>query len=126
MGLKERPIPAILMLCLGLAGCAVTSADGERLRPGSDAFADYVEAVFRRQNQLQIELALALDDANPDSERYQALEVVELELLTICRPLNELAAQRGAGESTGGPGALKRARQAPACERAAEKAAALL
>lgn len=127
MSPRIRAIPAVIVV-LGLAttGCAVTSADGERLRPGSEAFADYVETVFRRQNELQLELALELDDEDPGSARYAALEAVELELLQACRGLNELAARRRDGDEGGGPGALKRAREAPECERVSDKAAALL
>jgi hypothetical protein len=108
------------------AGCAITSADGERMRPGSDAFSDYVESVFRRQNQVATDLALALEDEPDDTARYSALEDAELELLQACRTLNELAEASRGGDEPGGLGALKRARLAPDCERATEEAAALL
>lgn len=113
-------------LLLTLTGCAVTGAGGQRLRTGSDAFADYVETVFRRQNEIATALSDALDQADPDSARYAALEAAELDLLVACRGLNELAQRRRNGERVGGFGALKRARQAPDCERAADQAAALL
>jgi hypothetical protein len=113
-----------LLLCL--AGCAVTSGGGQRLRPGSDAFAAYVEAVFRRQNEVATELSDALDRADPDSAHYDRLEDAELDLLIACHGLNELAQRRRSGERVGGFGALRRARRAPDCERAAEAAAALL
>jgi hypothetical protein len=92
----------------------------------SDAFADYFESVFRNQNELADRLAAALDEADPDSARYAALDAAELDLLTSCRGVNELARRRQNGESAGGLGALKRARQAPDCERATQAAAALL
>jgi hypothetical protein len=96
------------------------------MRPGSDAFSNYVEAVFRRQNEIATELTLALDDEDPKSDRYVLLEDAELELLTACQGLNQLATRRRNGEAVGGAGALKRARQAPECERATASAAALL
>jgi hypothetical protein len=118
----------IVIVSLGawLAGCAVTSGDGRRLRPGSDAFADYVEAVFRRQDRIRTEVGLALDEQDPESDAYFELEAAELELQMSCRGLNELASRRRDGEDAGGIGALRRARQAPECERAVDRAEALL
>lgn len=108
------------------AGCAITSVDGERMRPGSDAFSDYVESVFRRQNQVATDLSLALEDEPDDTDRYSALEDAELDLLRACSTLNELAEASRAGDEPGGLSALKRARLAPDCERATKEAAALL
>ena len=109
-----------MLVILGtVAGCAVTSVEGRRMGVGSDAFADYVEAVFRRQNETATALGFALDGEAPGSERYRALEAAELNLLTACRALNELASAARAGESRRGPGSLRRARQAPECELAA-------
>ena len=118
----------MLAICLAAIapGCAVTSVDGERMRPGSDAFSSYVEAVFRRQNEVATALSFALDDEMPNTPRFEALEAAETELLTTCRGLNELARRRRDGASLNGMGALRRAREAPACERAAAAAAALL
>jgi len=96
------------------------------MRPSSDAFSAYVEDVFRRQNDIATGLLFALDTADPDSERFIELEDAELELSTACLGLNEMARRRRDGEPIRHLGALKRARQAPECERATEKAAALL
>jgi len=115
-----------LGLALGLGSCAITRPDGTRLSPRSDAFADYVETVFRRQNELASDLAFALDEADPDGPRYRELEAIEIELETACRSLNEMARQRRAGEAVGGLSALRRARQAPDCERAYEKGVGVL
>jgi hypothetical protein len=92
----------------------------------SDGFADYVEAVFRRQNAVATELADAIDDELPASERYAALEQLELELEIACRGLNQLAQAQREGEPAGGLGGLKRARGAPDCEGAADRAARAL
>ena len=120
------PLLAVLGFVLPLSGCAVTSLDGQHMVPGSDEFADYVELVFRRQNAVATELALALDDVDPASDRYTELEAAELDLLTACRGLNEIASSRRDGDDARGLAALRRARQAPDCERAAEAAAAAL
>ena len=104
------------------AGCAVTTVDGKRLRIGSDAFPDYVESVFRRQNEVATGLALAIEDEPSGTGRYAALEAAELELLTACRGLNELAEATRGGEDPRGLAALQRARVAPDCERATNRA----
>ena len=108
------------------AGCAVTSVDGDRMRLRSDRFTDYVEATFRRQNEVSTDLAVAIDEAGVDSARYSILETVEGRLLETCRGLNELARAQRDGEPVGGLGALKRARGAPDCEQATAAAAAAL
>ncbi len=92
----------------------------------SDEFADYVESVFRRQNEVASALALELESEDPDSERYDRLDEAELELLNACVGINELAARQRDDDPLGGFKALKRARQAPECERAATAAATAL
>ena len=91
----------------------------------SDEFADYVESVFRRQNEVASALALELESEDPDSERYGELDAAELRVLNDCVGINELAARQRDGEPLGGLKALRRARQAPECERATVAAAAL-
>jgi len=112
----------LLILTLGGAsgGCAVTTAGGDRLGVRSADFAAYVEEVFRRQNAVATELSLALDSESLDSALFEALDQAELALQAACRGLNVLAEQSRDGEPPGGLGALKRARQAPECERAAD------
>lgn len=92
----------------------------------SDRFADYVEAIFRRQNQVSTDLAVEIDAERIDSSRYSVLETVERQLLAACRGLNELATAQRDGEPVGGLGGLNRARGAPDCERATAAAAAAL
>jgi hypothetical protein len=106
-----------------LGACAsVTSVDGTRLRMGSDAFAAYVESVFRAQNTVATELAFALDEADPGTERFERLETVETELIAACAGLNELAVRRRDGRAAGGLRGAGAARSAPACERATRTA----
>lgn len=112
-----------LALC---AGCgSVVTLDGERLGVRSDAFRDYVERVFREQNRVATALAFALEDER-DPERLDVLESAEAALLDACAGLNEIAALRRDGDRLGRLRALDAARAAPACERAAAEAEALL
>lgn len=92
----------------------------------SDDFADYVEAVFRRQNEVAAELAFAIDDEGFGTERLSLLENAESELTDACRGLNQLSEERDDGETIGGLSGLKRARSAPDCERATEEVSELL
>jgi len=104
------------------AGCApVTTLDGERLAVRSEAFADYVERVFREQNRVASELAFALEDT-VDPARLDVLETAEDALFAACADLNEMAAARRDGRRMGAFRALAAARQAPECERAAARA----
>jgi hypothetical protein len=123
-----RILKSCVMVILSIAcgACAVVIGDGTRLRPGSDAFADYVESVFRQQNEVLSALAFALDAEEPDSTRYVALEQSEAEVLEHCEGLNALATARQRGERVGGLSALGTARRAPECARVAETARALL
>jgi len=109
------------------AGCAaVTSLDGERMTVRSATFASYVEAVFRRQNEVATGLAFALDAEPFDSARYRRLEAAESALLDACDGLNVIAERRRDGEGAGGLKAARAARKAPECERAALSAAGML
>jgi len=107
-------------------GCAVTSLDGRRMPVRSDGFADYVETVFRRQNDVANELVLTLDAADPGSIAYATLEDAELDLFEACSGLNDIARSRRDGDAIGGLKALRRARRAPDCERATGHAVNLL
>ena len=115
-------------LPIGLTGCSVTTAGGERLRPRDPAFADYVETVFRQQNEAATALAFALDETDFDSARYRTLEATETALLDACSELNAMATarQRANGDGPGGLSALRAARTAPDCERAAVAAAEVI
>jgi len=88
----------------------------------SDTYAEYVRGVFRQQSEVSDAILFALDEADPGSERYAELDAADLDILTACRGINELATDRRQGGLAG----LKRARQVPECERAAGEAEALL
>lgn len=113
-----RAVPVLLAIALLTGACAVTTADGERLAVGSDAFRSYVERVFRAQNRVATELAFALEREGLPGERVRALEAAETELLEACAELNELAAARRDGETLGAAAEAGAARSAPECERA--------
>lgn len=121
-----RSLLAAMTLALLASACTVTSLDGRRMPVRSDDFANYVESVFRDQNDVANDLVLILDAADPGSIDYAALEDAEFDLFEACRGLNEIASSRRDGESIGGLKALRRARRAPDCERAADAAAELL
>lgn len=121
-----RSLPVSIAIAMFLSGCAVTNVGGLRMALGSDAFSAYVEDLFRRQNNVGTELAFAIEDEPVGGERHTMLEAAELELLTACRGLNQIARAERDGESVGGFSALKRAKSAPDCERATDTAAALL
>lgn len=127
---SDAPRGALAGLLVGAAalasGCApVTTLDGERLSVRSDAFADYVEDVFREQNRVATELAFALEDER-DPERLDLLEAAEDGLFAACANLNALATARRDGERMGPLRGLSAAREAPECERAAADARAVL
>jgi hypothetical protein len=108
-----------------LGACAsVTSNDGLRMAVRSDSFAEYVESVFRFQNETASQLAFLLGANDLTLARYAELEAAETALLEACDGLNEIAVSRRNGEPERGLGALRAARTAPQCEQAAFAAAA--
>lgn len=121
-----RRIVSGIVIVTCLTGCAITSVDGDRMRLKSDRFADYVETVFRRQNEISIEMASEIDDEGLTSARYSMLDTLDRQLLVACRGMNELARAKRNAEPVRGLGGLKRARGAPDCERATNEAAAAL
>jgi hypothetical protein len=117
-------------LCLAaaalLAGCAtITTADGTRLRFGSDEFRVYVERVFREQNKTGSDVAFALDDATSAGGTGE-LAVAEEGLLAACAGLNELATSRRDAQHLGLHRSAAAARGAPDCERATRAAESAL
>jgi hypothetical protein len=111
------------LLAMLMAGCvSVRSLDGTRMSIRSDTFPDYVERVFRRQNQLADELAFDLQSTGLAPSRRLPLEQAETRLLADCAALNELAAAQRDGRSLGRLKSLRLARQTPACEAAAAAA----
>lgn len=109
-----------------LTACSVTTLEGERIGMRDEAFAAYVERVFRAQNRVATSLAFELEREDIDSSRYAALEAAELELLDACAGLNELAIAARDGRAARGLGAARRARSAADCERATIAAERLL
>ena len=117
-------IPVASLLATGCV--SVTTAEGHRLRSGDPEFADYVERVFRLQNEAASALAFALESVALDSDRYAALESAETDLLEFCDGLNDIAAARQRGERPGSRRGLAAARAAPQCETAALAATRVL
>ncbi len=118
----SKSLTALLLLAApGLAGCAgsLLTADGERLRLRSEAFAEYAEGVFRLQNEVLDALAFALDERPEDS----ALVAAEDHVLEACAALNGAALRRQRGDGTRPLRDLGAARSVPECEAAAAMAA---
>lgn len=110
------------LLCLsGCAGSLITG-DGEQLRIGSAAFAEYAEQVFRDQNEVLDRLAFALD-GHPENA---ALIAAEDQVLAACQGLNEIAVRQQRGEGIRPLRDARTARAVPVCEEAAAAAAELL
>jgi hypothetical protein len=99
-----------------LAGCAttITTMDGRTLTLNSPELRDYVERVFREQNQAATALAFAQDEAS--GNRYETLLQLEDALLEACADLNELAAARRDNRALGLRRQARMATTAPSCE----------
>ena len=116
--------PVAVCLLLSLSGCAaVPTADGQRLRLGSDEFRDYVERVFREQNRVADAVAFALEA--PGSQNPE-LAAAEQDLLAACAGVNELATARRDRQSLGLRNSVRAAKSVPDCERATHAADARL
>ena len=112
--------PLVVCLLLSLSGCAaVPTADGQRLRLGSDEFREYVERVFREQNSVADAVAFALD---APGARDAELAATEQELLAACAGVNELATARRDQRQLGLRSSVRAAKSVPDCERAARAA----
>ena len=116
--------PVVVCLFLSLSGCAaVPTADGQRLRLGSDEFREYVERVFREQNRVADAVAFALEAPGAQDTELAA---AEQELLAACAGVNELATTRRDQQRLGMRASLRAARSVPDCERATRAAEARL
>ena len=67
-------VAALFVATTILAGCAVLTADGERLRLTSPEFRAYVERVFREQNRAADQFAFALEDEHGAPAGFAAAE----------------------------------------------------
>ncbi len=88
--------------------------DGRTLALNSSEVREYVERVFREQNQAATALAFAQDDAS--GTRYETLLELEDVLLEACAGLNELAAARRDDRALGLRQQARMAATAPSCE----------
>lgn len=116
---------ALAAAAAAFAGCAVTTAGGDRLALGSAEFRGYVERVFREQNRVATELGFALEDAEPAAAPAD-LAAAEDALLDACAGVNELATLRRDGERIGARRGARNARSVPGCEAATRTAEAAL
>lgn len=79
-----------------IACTAITTKtpDGLEVTRSRDEFEQYVESVFRRQNQASLEVGQMLDDAVASPRERLALETAEQKMLVACDALNQVAHQR--------------------------------
>jgi hypothetical protein len=106
-----------------IAGCAVVTADGERLALRSPAFRDYVEHVFREQNKVADRFAFALEDA---ANAPAAVTAAEQSLQDACAKLNGLATARRDERQQSVRERLDAARSVPQCEQTLRMSTATL
>jgi hypothetical protein len=113
-----RSVAVCLLLCS--SGCAsVPTADGQRLKLGSDEFRDYVERVFREQNSVADAVAFALEAPGAQDAELAA---AEQDLLAACAGVNELATARRDQRRLGLRSSIRAAKSVPDCERATRAA----
>jgi len=95
----NRLVLALAALMGMLPGCALSPVDlpdGRRIAVTSDAFRDYAEQVFRRQNRALDEL-IELQQAVDGDQYFQP----EQDIVEACSDLNRLAALRRDGRAAG-------------------------
>jgi hypothetical protein len=106
-----------------LAGCAVLTADGERLALTSPEFRAYVERVFREQNKVADQFAFALEG---ERDAPAGVTAAEQSLLDACAALNELATARRDERHLSMRQRSTAARSVPMCERTMRASVATL
>lgn len=114
---------ALLVATLVLVGCAVLTADGERLALTSPEFRAYVERVFREQNRVADRFAFALEDERNVPGNVAA---AEQSMMDSCAALNELATARRDDRQLTLRQRSAAARSAPMCERTMRASVATL
>ncbi len=90
-------VQVIIMVVVinALQGCTVPSP--KRYWDKAVDFRDYAEQVFRRQNQINSEILMLLDEDVDDSESYAKLIEAEQNLQEQCQLLNEYAVRERDG-----------------------------
>jgi len=116
-------VAALFVATTILAGCAVLTADGERLRLTSPEFRAYVERVFREQNRVADQFAFALEDEHGAPAGVAA---AEQSLQDACAALNELATARRDERHLSVRQRSAAARSVPMCERTLRASTATL
>lgn len=81
----------MLAACTGITTKAPDGVEVTRTRA---EFEQYVESVFRRQNNASLEAGQLLDDTLDDPEQRRKIEDAERNMLASCGALNRVAHQR--------------------------------
>jgi len=118
-------VPLASLLCLAACVPLVETQDGRHLRATSPAFKDYVERVFRQQNNLSWALVEALETVS-DPDKRQKLNQLESQLRRACEPVNRLASARRRGTASSRAEQLALVRTLPQCEASSQEARQLL
>ncbi len=117
-------------LALALAACATVQVhypDGRTERHSREAFASYVEAVFRYQNRVVNDLIVATSlSPDPAALEDAALMRAERDMAAACQALNTAVAARLEGREIGFFHKLELPRAVPACEAASRRLEQLL
>jgi hypothetical protein len=113
----------LLAATMILAGCAVLTADGERLGLTSPEFRAYVERVFREQNKVADQFAFALEG---ERGAPAGVTAAEQSLLEACAALNELATARRDERHLSLRQRSTAARSVPMCEQTMRASVATL
>ena len=116
-------VAALTVATLIVAGCAVLTADGERLTLTSPQFRAYVERVFREQNRVADQFAFALED---NRDVPTGVAAAEQSMQEACAALNELATARRDDRHLSLRKRSESARSVPTCERTMRTSAATL
>lgn len=124
---RATPGAWVLLTVLLVQGCAtvtVPTADGGEKTMTVEAFEQYTEAVFRRQNQASNQVIMLADEV--DDATYTTLQEAEKQMLEACAPLNDYAVHERDQESASL--SLKRSipRTIDACDRATRHLETLL
>jgi len=128
---RVHKIGPVLLVAAAVIGCApyVTTANGARLRPGSEEFRAYAERVFRQHNEISTAMAYALDDTDGPGEidlQQAKLFGADDRMMQACYALDEVAIARIDERRVTMSQLLSVSRTITECERATVAAAAVI
>lgn len=117
-------LTTVALLLQGCATVTIRTDDGCEKTMTIEAFEQYTEAVFRRQNRASDQVIMLAEEV--DQATYQTFAEAEEMMLEACRSLNEIAARQRDQESVGLTLKLEIAPTIDACDRATTRLETLL